>query len=245
MAAGSFNQAESYANLSHQATEDGLELMKLLSIQKGSRVLDYGCGTGNLTKVLADLVGPEGEVVGIDPDVERIQMAREKYPADNLTYIGGSHESIPGRDYDAVFCNYVLHRVEDKDAVFQTMADVLKRGGQFGFFCGRYFDITETLFKHVEAFSKEIVDEYRSLYFLSTPDEFASLAQSYNFEVIHWKKGAYEFKFDSVEELIEFYMVNSRGQYDITHFDVGALKSHYKDGGALSLPNLLAVLVKK
>jgi SAM-dependent methyltransferase len=50
-----------------------------------------GCGTGHLTKYIADIVGPGGQAVGIDPDAERIKIAEEKYKAvGNLQFCVGS-----------------------------------------------------------------------------------------------------------------------------------------------------------
>ena len=43
----------------------------------GDVILDLGCGTGELSSYLAELVGPEGKVIGVDPDKERIQLAKE------------------------------------------------------------------------------------------------------------------------------------------------------------------------
>ena len=43
----------------------------------GDAILDLGCGTGELSAYLAELVGPEGKVIGVDPDKERIQLAKE------------------------------------------------------------------------------------------------------------------------------------------------------------------------
>ncbi len=86
-------------------------------------MLDVGCGTGYLTKILADLVGPEGKVFGVDPDVERLKIARDKYPASNLEYLDGTTENIPGRNstYDIIFSNYVLQFCEDKKVMLKEI----------------------------------------------------------------------------------------------------------------------------
>ena len=43
----------------------------------GDVILDLGCGAGELSAYLAELVGPEVKVIGVDPDKERIQLAKE------------------------------------------------------------------------------------------------------------------------------------------------------------------------
>lgn len=57
-----FDEAEIYDKTSLEQREDGLILMDKLTPEAGSRILDLGCGTGYLTKILADRVGPEGKV---------------------------------------------------------------------------------------------------------------------------------------------------------------------------------------
>ena len=57
-----FNQARTYDSNSSAQREDGFNLMDLLCLEEGSKVLDLGCGTGYLTKVLANRVGPIGKV---------------------------------------------------------------------------------------------------------------------------------------------------------------------------------------
>ena len=57
-----FSVAQSYDNTSSIQREDGKNLISLLHIKKGCKILDLGCGTGYLAKSLAVEVGPKGEV---------------------------------------------------------------------------------------------------------------------------------------------------------------------------------------
>ncbi len=57
-----FKEAEIYDKTSSNQREDGVNLISLLSPKKGCKILDLGCGTGYLTKALANEVGPTGKV---------------------------------------------------------------------------------------------------------------------------------------------------------------------------------------
>ena len=59
--------AASYEKRSGVQHAMGVKLMDMVALEKGSTVLDLGCGTGHLTKVLSERVGPEGKVVAVDP----------------------------------------------------------------------------------------------------------------------------------------------------------------------------------
>ncbi|XP_020603887.1 uncharacterized protein LOC110042849 [Orbicella faveolata] len=102
--------------------------------QPGDTILDLGCGTGGLSAYLAELVGPKGKVVGVDPDKERLQLARQSYgDIKNLSFIEGSSSQFPGirsEMYDIVFSNYVIQWIPDKDNAFQNMYTSLKSGGK-------------------------------------------------------------------------------------------------------------------
>lgn len=76
-------------------------------------MLDLGCGTGGLTRRLAELVGPDGRVLGIDPDEARIALARRTAGAPNLEFQVAAAETLGevarDRPFDLVFSNFVFH----------------------------------------------------------------------------------------------------------------------------------------
>ena len=127
----SSSQAASYNHESTSQREVGLAMIDRLDIQKGSTILDLGCGTVGLTKVLAEKVGAEGKVVAVDPDGERLKIAREKYSASNIEYVQANDKTFPTtRLYDLVFCS---DWNSDKRGLFKSVYDCLRPGGQFAF----------------------------------------------------------------------------------------------------------------
>ncbi|WP_437319330.1 class I SAM-dependent methyltransferase [Sorangium sp. So ce385] len=112
----------------------GEHLIELAGVRRGELVLDLGCGTGGLTQQLADLVGPGGRVVGIDPDEARIALARETAVAPNLEFRVGTAETLGeiarGRPVDVVFSNFVFHWIRDKRAVLRRLRGLLHPAGR-------------------------------------------------------------------------------------------------------------------
>ena len=68
-------------------------------IRPGMRVLDLGCGAGDVAFVAADLVGPEGCVVGVDRSADALARARRRAAQRGLTQV---------RFVEAVFAAYML-----------------------------------------------------------------------------------------------------------------------------------------
>ena len=126
-------QAESYLNGSETQQTIGLRMIEMLSLRKGSTVLDLGCGTGYLTKLLSERVGPEGKVVAVDPDGERLKIAGEKHSAPNIDYIQADDQTFPSGQYDVIFSNVVIHWISDKTAHLRRVYDNLAPGGCYAF----------------------------------------------------------------------------------------------------------------
>ena len=127
------SQAVSYEHGSSAQKKVGAELIGKLDIKKGAIVLDLGCGTGYLTKVLSERVGPEGKVVAVDPDRERLKIAREKYSASNIEYIQADDKTFPPGEYDLIFSNIVIHWMSDKESLLKRVHETLHPQGCFAF----------------------------------------------------------------------------------------------------------------
>ncbi|MDF1588182.1 MAG: methyltransferase domain-containing protein [Gammaproteobacteria bacterium] len=112
---------------------------------KGARILDLGCGTGRDVYALSQLVGPEGEVVGVDMTDEQLAIAKqyqpyhaEQFGFDNVRFIKGYIENLAELDlapssFDVIVSNCVINLSPDKSAVMQGIYDLLKPGGEFYF----------------------------------------------------------------------------------------------------------------
>jgi len=102
------------------------DLLRLLDPTAGERILDVGCGTGQLTRQIAD-VG--ARVVGIDLSPAMIEKARQV--GDEMEFRVADARSFDfGSDFDAVFSNAVLHWVVPPEAAAGCMFRALKPGGR-------------------------------------------------------------------------------------------------------------------
>lgn len=115
------------------------------SLLAGSRVLDLGCGSGRDVYALAQLVGPDGEVIGIDMTDEQLAVAQthqdwhaKAFGYANVRFIKGYIEKLDQLDlepgsFDVIVSNCVVNLSPDKAAVLRGVHRLLKLGGEFYF----------------------------------------------------------------------------------------------------------------
>lgn len=109
------------------------ELLLRAGIQPGMSVVDLGCGTGMTTQLLADLVGPTGEVVGVDYNAAQVEQARALLPAkhSNVRFVEASatDTGLPRETFDVVYCRFLLIHLQDPELALREMHELLKPEG--------------------------------------------------------------------------------------------------------------------
>jgi SAM-dependent methyltransferase len=102
-------------------------------IRPGMRVLDLGCGAGDVAFVASHLVGPDGYVVGVDGSPDALARARVRAGQRGLTQVrfieGDIHDPAPGGPFDAIVGRLLLMYVPDPAAVLRQQVTVLRAGG--------------------------------------------------------------------------------------------------------------------
>lgn len=104
----------------------GMELVDLLSPGKTEKILDVGCGTGDLSFRIAE---NGAQVDGIDMSPNMIEWARKKYPSLSFKVVN-LYELPQTNKYDAIFSNAVLHWVTDPMKALENFYRSLRQGGR-------------------------------------------------------------------------------------------------------------------
>jgi SAM-dependent methyltransferase len=104
------------------------EFARAAGVAAGERVVDVGCGTGALTSVLSELVGP-GHVAAADPSEPFVDRCRANVPGADVRV--GPAEALPFADgsFDRALAQLVFHFVGDPAAAAREMMRVTRHGG--------------------------------------------------------------------------------------------------------------------
>mgnify|MGYP006273454423 FL=1 len=108
------------------------QVLSRLQPLQGRVVLEPGCGTGRLTAILAQEVGPKGQVLAMDISPRMVDAARERSAGlSNVQLACAPLEDVPLHRgcVDVAFCHQVFPHFDDKAAALEVMANCLRPGG--------------------------------------------------------------------------------------------------------------------
>lgn len=109
------------------------DLLRAAGLRPGERVLDVGCGTGVVTRLAADEVGPTGRVSGLDVNPGMLAVARVSTPPTmEIAWHEASADAMPfpAGAFDVVLCQMGLQFVPDRTAALREMRRVLAADGR-------------------------------------------------------------------------------------------------------------------
>ena len=111
-------------------------LLNMAGVDRGMRVLDIGSGTGDVAMTAAELVGPEGSVVGVDMNPAILETARTRTREAgfaNIEFVAGDSRTLDLGDFDALIGRLVLMYMADPADALRQLAVRLRPGGIVAF----------------------------------------------------------------------------------------------------------------
>ena len=196
-----------YGRFRDERARPFLDLLALVRPRPGMRVVDLGCGTGELTARLHHELGA-GETLGIDRSEAMLERARPR-AEDGLRFEAGDIAAFAARAaYDLVFSNAALHWVDDHPAVFARLTAALRPGGQLAVQMPANFDHPS----HVVAaevageapFRDALGAHARSGRAVLPPEEYALLLERLGYDEQHVRLQVYGHRLAARDEVVEW-----------------------------------------
>ena len=120
---------EQYHKFQSERSAPFYDLLKLVEIKPQIKGIDLGCGTGELTRVLANTL-PHSDVTGLDSSLQMLDSARAaSYASSNLRFEQGELSQLTG-NWDLIFSNAAIQWCEDHENLIPDFFSKLNPGGQ-------------------------------------------------------------------------------------------------------------------
>ena len=163
-------------------------LFELLDIQPNDNVLDLGCGTGHITKLIKEKT--KGNVVGVDPSEGMIKKGKEKYSEQGLSFRICSVEQLDYKnEFEIIFCNSAFQWFVNPEQALKACYDALKNKGRMAVqapatddYCPNFLQAIEEVGR--DDSTKDTFGSFTSPWlFLNTAEEYKKLFVDAGFKV--------------------------------------------------------------
>ncbi|WP_458412960.1 class I SAM-dependent methyltransferase [Schinkia sp. CFF1] len=186
--------ANLYDNKHSFVSNYGIDVVELLAPKRDEKILDLGCGTGDLAKKLYDA---GVKVIGVDKSANMVEQAKNKYP--KIPFHVCDALDLPYTlELDAVFSNAVLHWIKEPKQALENIYQSLRNGGRFVAELGGNGNvqmITNEVRNQFQRFGLAFSEEKFPWYFPSIGD-YSTLMEEVGFQVVY----AYHFERPTVLE---------------------------------------------
>ena len=184
-------------------------VIELLDLRPGMRVLDLACGPGTLSKPIAALVAPGGELVGVDLAEGMIQLARAAgIPNASFQVMDIEQLAFPDAWFDAAACGHGLQFMPDLARALGEAHRVLRPGARFAASVPLSNDnqrpwmvIDEVVDRWLPP-APAATDQQSTRSMVADPDAFRALALSAGFAVAQVEAIEEKVRWGSAEQLV-------------------------------------------
>ena len=234
-----------YHETSEYQLEDGIKLLEIISPGPNEKVLDIGCSTGRLSKVISERVGNGGKVIGVDPDEERIKIALKAKGCNNIHFMVESDQTFPKDKYDAIVSTDVFHWIKDKESLFKRIYDNLKPGGKLGFTTFDGNGSPDLLIEIFRLCGPKTYEAALSCIYFETGQKYKELATAIGFDVMLLDIKARKNTFPNIDAFINFFYAVYYGMFDRDDPGLNDLRERYKGQPVpMELQRLTMILTK-
>lgn len=130
--------AKYQTDMDRNLADIGAAVMTLADARPGERVLDIGCGNGATSLMLAEAVGPKGDVLGVDISQPMLAIARGRGTASNIRFIEADASACAfAPDRDLIFSRFGVMFFAEPAAAFANIRNAGAKGARLAFVCWR------------------------------------------------------------------------------------------------------------
>lgn len=136
--------ARHQTDMDRNLADIGAASLALADARQGERVLEIGSGNGSLSLALAEMVGPTGDVLGVDVSQPMLEIARSRVTAPNVRFIEADAATYPFQpDRDLIFSRFGVMFFVQPAAAFANIRKAAAKGGRLAFVCWRKMEENE------------------------------------------------------------------------------------------------------